>query len=370
MPEGIMDVKEIWEPVPLEPYVHQVGGTSSVLKFDDTTLCKPLIAREHHFYKTMPSAMKEFTPGYRGAIEVAFHEDSKGYLTLIGYPPGCHDKVRLWREAQESSGSCGEGEDQSDEEEEEEDSETRRLPMQQSKGNGKEALRVRMRRTGSIDFEGDVEVLDNTDQLVEHAGHNPWSLRCHKRTLSKMWKNISPSGTFKFILLENVSSEFKYPCILDLKMGTRQYGDEENETKRKRKIDKCAATTSASLAIRLAGMQVYQVNSLSFVCRNKYYGRGLTVEGFKETLYQFLHNGHKLRVDIIDPMIERLLQFHEMLSKQDTFRFYSSSLLLMYDGKEHTSDMKKNTPVREMAPKRSRSLDDSSFITPGIVEWQ
>ena len=54
------------QPIQLEPFVHQVGGQSSILKFDDTTICKPLIAREHHFYEAMPPELKEFTPQYRG----------------------------------------------------------------------------------------------------------------------------------------------------------------------------------------------------------------------------------------------------------------------------------------------------------------
>ena len=56
------------QPIQLEPFVHQVGGQSSILKFDDTTICKPLIAREHHFYEAMPPELKEFTPQYRGKV--------------------------------------------------------------------------------------------------------------------------------------------------------------------------------------------------------------------------------------------------------------------------------------------------------------
>lgn len=64
MPQCTMEGE--WEFVQLEPFVHQVGGHSTVLKFNDSTVCKSLIPREHHFYKTMPSDMKEFTPQYRG----------------------------------------------------------------------------------------------------------------------------------------------------------------------------------------------------------------------------------------------------------------------------------------------------------------
>ncbi len=60
----------------------------------------------------------------------------------------------------------------------------------------------------------------------------------------------------EFILLENVTSQFQYPCIIDLKMGTRSYGDDFSEEKRKSHIAKAEATTSATLGMRICGMQV------------------------------------------------------------------------------------------------------------------
>lgn len=50
-----------------------------------------------------------------------------------------------------------------------------------------------------------------------------------------------------FMLLENIASNYHMPCILDLKMGTRQHGDDASDEKRHRQMAKCAATTSASL---------------------------------------------------------------------------------------------------------------------------
>lgn len=62
--------------VPLEPFVHQVGGHTSMMRYDDHTVCKPLISREQRFYESLPPEMKEFTPEYKGkSVRVKCHEE-------------------------------------------------------------------------------------------------------------------------------------------------------------------------------------------------------------------------------------------------------------------------------------------------------
>ena len=71
-----------------------------------------------------------------------------------------------------------------------------------------------------------------------------------------------------------------------------------------------------------------------FVCRNKYYGRKLSDAGFHQAIKDFFHNGTRLRDELIQPFIRKLQKLKKVVEKQHSFRFYSSSLLLIYDGKE------------------------------------
>ncbi|XP_013792330.2 inositol hexakisphosphate kinase 3-like, partial [Limulus polyphemus] len=206
-----------------------------------------------------------------------------------------------------------------------------------------EPSRIRLCQSGTIEIESEREEKDLTlfeegdepDKRTKSV-HNPWVLRCHREQLTKMHATASASKTSKrkFILLENLTSRFKYPCILDLKMGTRQHGDDASLAKQKSHEAKVALSTSGSLGVRICGMQVYQLSSGRFLCHNKYYGRSLTVDGFKQAFRRFLHNGQHVRLDVIPLLLDRLDKLYTVIEHLDTFRFYTSSLLVIYDGKE------------------------------------
>ncbi|XP_044300213.1 inositol hexakisphosphate kinase 3 isoform X2 [Varanus komodoensis] len=187
-----------------------------------------------------------------------------------------------------------------------------------------------------LQYHRDVPALmkDANGNQAEKKNFNPWGLHCHKQHLNRMSSKHNENKPHQFLLLENVVSKYKYPCILDLKMGTRQHGDDASEEKKARQIKKCEQSTSASLGVRICGMQVYQADTFQYLCKDKYYGRKLSPEGFRQALYQFLHNGNRLRTDLVESIVSQLKALLSVIKKQTSYRFYSSSLLINYEGLE------------------------------------
>lgn len=88
---------------------------------------------------------------------------------------------------------------------------------------------------------------------------------------------------------------------------------------------------------------MYQSYSGQLMFMNKYHGRKLTLPGFKEALFQFFHNGRRLRRELLSPVLRRLREMQAALEACESYRFYSSSLLIIYDGEPHQTHARRRT---------------------------
>ncbi|GFS18089.1 kinase [Elysia marginata] len=321
----------------LAPFDHQVAGQSSMLVYDATTLCKPLIPREHFVYQTLPVELQEFTPQYRGEILVKLQE-TEGHIQLVGHAVGaaeigdqvcpCSTEGELVTKTKDCGSSSGV-------------SSAQRNSFSSDASQAHESSEASAAASYvCLAHEGDDSCATSVSTMSSAASHlhlqthslNPWSMKNHKRLLEKMRKSSHRNNKTRFMLLGNVVAGFKKPCILDLKIGSRLHGDDASSTKVASQTGKCSRTTSSSLGVRLCGMQVYQITADRFMNLDKYHGRTLTVETLQLTLRDFLHNGVRFRQELLQPIISRLAALITCVRRLDTYRFYASSLLIMYDG--------------------------------------
>mmetsp|Transcript_73750 Transcript_73750/g.171030 ORF Transcript_73750/g.171030 Transcript_73750/m.171030 type:complete len:639 (+) Transcript_73750:75-1991(+) len=134
-----------------------------------------------------------------------------------------------------------------------------------------------------------------------------------------------------YIVLEDLASSMKMPRILDLKIGFKQRSKHHSERKRERCRMKAATSTSHALGFRICGFQTETQT------HDKYWGRKLMVSGMRDALAEFFL--HELateaeRTCLITGFLRGVCGLRELAEKMPQWRFWSSSLLFLFDGKE------------------------------------
>ncbi|CAJ0573242.1 unnamed protein product, partial [Mesorhabditis spiculigera] len=263
---------------------HQVGGHFGLFSCTGH-VAKPVNAREMAFYELLPENLRKFAPAYCGRVFVSATASSSGELTLS--TPSMFD--------------C------------------HKTPPNSPSTSKTPKMRFRL-KNGKVLADGE-------------GNENTFAGTCQAKVVHRLIKN----GPSWFILLENIVENFEMPCVLDLKMGTRQHGDDAPDHKIAAQMRKCAESTSALLGVRIVGMQLFDRRSGAVNFVDKLEGRKIGQQQFYDYLYLYLRACGEKRALILKKKLEAM---RKELAQADGLRFFSSSILVAFDASNRSDNIR------------------------------
>ncbi|RCH86999.1 hypothetical protein CU098_005943 [Rhizopus stolonifer] len=378
------DPTKITTSLPLLPFKNQVGGHASFFRFSKRAICKPVSQSEQDFYEHIDTGHHEllpFTSQYIGVLNVTYRllvpevMFEKNQHLLRDWEK-CHSRGGCKKRRHSAQWDCRRRFQEKvlrevfsakairerllqaqDWQRTFGDHQGRSLPNLSGLDQTVDQIVIEARRPSLINstsslpqllqYEKEKPMFSMDDIAIEkklaeqsappiekeqsETSNNPWSLQMYNRDLQRI-KNRKQTSEQKYILIEDLTDGIKYPCVLDLKMGTRQYGVYASEEKMNGQKIKCEKSTSKLLGVRVCGMQVYQTDVDEFSYQDKYFGRNLSPYTFRKTLQNYLDNGKGCEIQHIPVIVRKLRRLARIVKTMHGYRFYASSLLIIYDG--------------------------------------
>lgn len=296
-------------------FPNQVSGSFPMLRGDRGELCKPATPNELSCYTAIfadppisyeISRLKECVPKLLGTVDV----DIASFIQETPVGPNSPQDQHIM-DAGSLAGSgllslASHGDDDTRKSVETIDE------VITSTSSDREEFKIKPRKSFSVSGLWSRFVKDRWHKLVRQSEANT---RC------------------VYLVLEDVTYKQLNPNIMDVKVGTRQHRDTETEEKKARKEARCVASTSASHGLRVHGITMFPRNKFGKMVRiDKYEGRKLQVNGLFDSLKDFVDAPTADPRLVVARVVARLETIRECV-KGVTWRFYGSSILIVFDSK-------------------------------------
>ncbi|ETI38566.1 hypothetical protein, variant 1 [Phytophthora nicotianae] len=168
----------------------------------------------------------------------------------------------------------------------------------------------------------------------------------------------------QYLVLEDLTWGRKWPCIMDVKMGTRSY--EDNATAEKIAYEKSKFPLQETLGFRIQGIKVYNPKKQDYDEFDKYFGRGITsVDQLAPAFRSYFPEDTSKTIKLLETVglvnsqlpeiltlfffyylllsiqfLRRLGQLKAWFDEQRGTEFIASSFLFLYDGEDSPNDDK------------------------------
>lgn len=153
------------------------------------------------------------------------------------------------------------------------------------------------------------------------------------RTLCPRFHGTVEHNGTGFLRLEDLTRPFLNPCIIDIKMGKVTWDPDATDAKRKREESKYPPLQKTGFQLLGCRIPGDGLNVTDHIKLDKKWGRGLQYEELTSGLARYMSGAgtperqHMARVTIL----EKLYIIRDWFLSQNSYRFFASSLLILYE---------------------------------------
>jgi len=180
-------------------------------------------------------------------------------------------------------------------------------------------------------------------------------------SLASQWNTMNFR---RYIVLEDLTRKASRPCTMDIKMGCRQRSARHSERKKASMAAKALRTTSAALGFRICGFRACSPEDGTLQFRDKYWCQKLDMDTLVETMDFFFPSVGGVRTLMLDRIIDKLTRLRDIVLELPGLRFWSSSLLLAFDGEL----LLEGPPEAFLASVQMRMIDFAHSVNVGGEE--
>mmetsp|Transcript_27261 Transcript_27261/g.39068 ORF Transcript_27261/g.39068 Transcript_27261/m.39068 type:complete len:344 (+) Transcript_27261:2-1033(+) len=138
-----------------------------------------------------------------------------------------------------------------------------------------------------------------------------------------------------YIVLRDLTAHYTNPCVLDLKMGVQTY--EPDDSWEKQVKNKCKYPQQELFGLRIVGMRIICHDTTDdpqrYQLYDKHYGYSITSETQLQAAFRlYFTSNRQIQKSVILEFTNQLQNIRSWFEQNQSLCFYSSSLLLVYDG--------------------------------------
>ncbi|CAG5095021.1 Oidioi.mRNA.OKI2018_I69.XSR.g13993.t1.cds [Oikopleura dioica] len=221
----------------------------------------------------------------------------------------------------------------------------KRLVQHQQEIEKMEGLYVRSRQENDKAFRKWVKKKEKEERIQQEIHYRQVQITKAATPEAKILRSLCPrfygvvessepnAAHSAFIRLEDLTRPFRDPCICDIKMGRVTYDPDATEEKKRKESVKYPPLVNTGF--QLLGCRISSDSGSTAQKLDKKWGRSLDEDQLVNIgLGKFLSSAgpYERNILIIKGILERLLLIRDFFAAQTSYRFYASSLLILYEG--------------------------------------